>query len=369
MEREEEIRRVLYNFDLGKLQDACQIERGFVNQNWIIETTQGRYFLKRRHPDLRNPDIILAQHALIKHLRHLGFPVPEILSTATGETLLVLDGEFYEIHEFIEGTSYQYNNLVHFQEAAVTLGHYHTCVHDFEPLALQDLGSLYDPAILTANLNGIKDSWGLERDSSLQQIIREIESHASDLTALFVGHNVLPYLVIHGDYHAGNLIFEGDRIVGVVDYDKASWQPRVVELAEALIYFTSTRPSHLKHLVYDGFLEWEKFAGFMRHYAMGLGYVREPMQGGVPPQIDPENRRTVAAEDIILQENEVRALPNYIRCIWLSNSLQGLRQKVCCPSEAPEALMEVLALGNWSAAHRQRMIETVRRTIGTTSNI
>jgi len=55
---EEEIRRVLYNYNLGKLQDACQIKCGFVNKNWIIQTTQGRYFLKRRHPGLRNPDIV-----------------------------------------------------------------------------------------------------------------------------------------------------------------------------------------------------------------------------------------------------------------------------------------------------------------------
>lgn len=368
MEMENEIKRVLHKYDLGQLKGARQIERGFVNKNWTIETTHGRYFLKCRHPELRNPDLILTQRALISHLRHLGFPVPKILKGISGDTFVLLDGEFYEIQEFIEGSSYQHNRLAHLQEAAAKLGNYHACVQGFKPVALQDTGSLYNPAVLTARLTDLKNSYALKQDLLIQQIVQELESHAGDLATRFDKHGGLPYLFIHGDYHAGNLIFERNHIIGVVDYDKARWQPRVVEVAEALIYFASPRPGHLKHLVYPGFLEWEKFTRFLGYYAQGLGFDKGPVPAVNLPLLDSEARKTIATEDIILKKKEVLALPDYIRCIWLSIALQNIREKKYRSTEAAEALKEVLALSNWSVGNRQKMIKTTRKAIGRTNS-
>lgn len=145
-----------------------------------------------------------------------------------------------------------------------------------------------------------------------------------------------PNLVIHGDYYAGNLLFAGDRIVGVVDYDKVSWQPRVAELAEALVYFASPRPGDLKYLVYPGVLEWEPFVRFLR------GYTRV----------------------IALTTEEIQALPDTICCIWFSVSLRRLLEKDSrCPPQASEALREVLALTRWACAHDDRMIAVARKVM------
>ncbi|MGA9350112.1 MAG: phosphotransferase [Anaerolineae bacterium] len=325
---EHELARVLSYYDLGELRTTRRIERGFVNDNWVVETGRGRYFLKRRHPDLRRPDLIRVQHDLVEWLRQAGFPAPTIVPTVSGETFLVLDGEFYEIHEYIEGQPYDHDRPAHFDEAALTLGRYHTRVKGFAPQALRNLGELYSPTILSGNLTKLTEAWGLDHDPSLAQIVGQLEVHALDLAARFAGHGALPHLVIHGDYYAGNLLFDGDCIVGVVDYDKARWQPRVVELAEALIYFASPRPGHLKHLVYPGFLDWEPFTRFLHSYACV----------------------------IVPDENEVRALADYVRCIWLSISLQRLLEKGPRPAEALEALREVLALGDWAKANTRRMV-------------
>ena len=308
------------------------MEGGCVNQNWVIQTTRGRYFLKRRHPVLRNRSVILAQHALMDHLRKSGFPAPTILSTASGDTLLELDDELYEIQGYIEGAPYEHARLAHFQAAAIMLSRYHDCARGFTPTTLSRMGELYDPPILTTNLRRLNALWKRDQGPARAEMVRQLESQGEELRSRFALHEQLPHLVIHGDYHAGNLLFDGDRIVGVVDYDKAGWQPRIVELAEVLIYFASSRPGHLKHLVYPGFLEWDKFTSFLHHYACAQA---------VPPGAQ-----------------EVCALPDYIRCIWLSVSLQRLLEKGHQPAEALEALREVSSLGEWSAANRQRMIET-----------
>ncbi len=324
---EDELRRVLGRYDLGELRSARRVERGFVNENWVVETSQGGYFLKRRHSTLCQPVIICAQHALVEHLRQSGFPAPALVATVDGETLLILDGEFYEVQEYIKGAPYDHASPAHFREAASTLSLYHTHVQGFAPSALRDLGDLYSPAIVSANLADLTAAWELERDQNLAQFARQLEAHAGDLATRFADHGPLPHLVIHGDYYAGNLLFEDDRVVGVVDYDKTRWQPRVVELAEALIYFASSRPGHLKHLVYPGFLEWEPFTCFLHHYARATP----------------------------LDENEARALPDYVRCIWLAISLQRLLEKGRRPAEALEALHEVLVLGDWARDNTRRI--------------
>jgi Ser/Thr protein kinase RdoA (MazF antagonist) len=84
-------------------------------------------------------------------------------------------------------------------------------------------------------------------------------------------------------------------------------------------------------LVYPGTLQWEPFTRFLHHYAR------------------------VAA----LEAREARALPDYIRCIWLSISLQRLwgKTKQVCPTEVLEAVREVLALGDWARDNAERMTE------------
>ncbi len=339
------LQHVLSHYDVGRFKHAHRVEQGFVNENWVVETERGRYFLKRRHPDLRDPVIISAQHALMAYLRRAGFPAPRVLSTADGATLLFLEDECYEMQEYIAGAPYDHRRPEHLEEAARTLGRYHVLVRGFAAPAL-DRGDLYSPVLLRANLGRLIDAWGLGSpevppDVRLQpeplpkqgvrphDEIARLEAHADDLAARFAEHGTLPYLSIHGDYYAGNLLFAGDRIVGVVDYDKARRQPRVVEMAEALIYFASPRPGHLRYLVYPGFLQWAPFARFLREYA----------------------------RIVRLDECEAHALPDYVRCIWLQVALQRLCERGLRPAWAQEALQEVLALGEWAEANARQMSE------------
>jgi len=326
---EGELERILGYYAVGELRAARRAEQGFVNENWVVETASGRYFLKRRHPRLRQPDLIRAQHALIKRLRQAGFPAPTIAPTARGETFLILDGELYEIQEYIEGEPYDHDRPAHLEEAALTLGRYHTYVEGFAPQVLRDLGELYSPPIISGTLTDLAEAWQLDQGRDSAEMAQQLEAHAAELAACFAEHGALPYVVIHGDYYADNLLFDGDRITGVVDYDKARWQPRVVELAETLIYFASPRPGHLKHLVYPGFLNWEPFFRFLESYAQAT----------------------------VLGGKEVGALPDYIRCIWLSVSLKRLLEKGPRPDEALEALQEVLALAQWAKANAHQMVE------------
>jgi len=67
------------------------------------------------------------------------------VKTLAGETLLELDDHWYELQEYIGGEPYDHDRPTHLEEAALTLGTYHSCGRDFAPAALCSLGELYTP--------------------------------------------------------------------------------------------------------------------------------------------------------------------------------------------------------------------------------
>ncbi len=333
---ESELERVLQGYPLGGLTEAHRLQHGSVNENWVATTSRGRFFVKRRHPSYHHRGLIRAQHALMEHLRRQGFPAPRLVRTLADETVLTLEGEWYEIQEFIEGQPYDHDRAAHLEQAAVTLGMYHGCVRGFDARAFRSLPDLYSPATANELLQRLKEAGRPDRDPSLSDATRRLEAEVHDLADHFGRHPNPPRLVIHGDYYADNLIFSGDRIVGVVDYDRARLEPRVAELAEALIYFASPHTPHLRHLVYPGTLEWEPFCRFLQGYSQAVS----------------------------LRGEEARALPDHISVIWLSWSLRRLLERGPQPDGATEALQEVCLLVDWARANGPQMVEAAYAAMG-----
>ena len=321
------IQEVLRHYAIGELVDARNAQSGYINQNWVLETTRGCYFLKCRHPDLRNAGVIRAQHALVMRLREKGFPAPSVLPTTAADGLLVLDGEYFEIQQYIEHSGFDRERAAHLDAAARTLAQYHRTVDGFTAEALCADGELYHPSVASGNLARLTDLWNLRKNPAYTDQMTQLETHVTDLTERFATHVDLPHLVIHGDYYADNLLVDGDSIVGVVDYDKARWQARVAELAEALIYFASPRQEARALLVYPGSLKQIPFSRFLRTYAQGIA----------------------------VAEAEARALPDYVRAIWLSVSLRRLGEITSRPPSAENTLAELQALVGWAKDNAQRM--------------
>jgi len=329
---QDELERVLSHYPLGGLRGAQRPQHGFVNDNWIVDTTAGRFFLKHRHPTLSEPAFVHAQHALTMWLRSGGFPAPELKRTMDGNTLCILDSECYEIQQYIVGTNYDHHHTAHLEEAARTLACYHSVVSSFAEHELCRHECLYTPRQIRENLSHLVRTWQATNDAESADLVACIGAQVEELAARFAEHGRLRALVIHGDYYADNLLFSGDRIVGVVDYDKSRWQARVVELAEALIYFGSPRPGDLKHLVYRGYPKWELLTPFLLAYCHNT------------PLVDAE----------------AEAVPDYMQCIWLQMSLWRLRDRAKRQAEARGALCEVLALACWARDHREAMTEACR---------
>jgi Fur family ferric uptake transcriptional regulator len=324
-----DVLRILVNYNLGEFRDLVRVDLGFVNEKWRIETTEGYYLLKRRHPSLSESRLIVAQHALMQYLHAAAFPVPAIIPTRRTATYLELEGGVYEMQAYIAGTPCNITNPVHLAEAARTLGRYHSAISGFDHQALHRPSERYGPTALARILEELTEDWQAQTSLGLERLLDELKAYAQSLAAHLWQFGRLPELVIHSDYHAGNLIFQGDTVVGVVDYDLAHWCSRALEVAEALIAFATEQPGRLHHIVYQGVLNLDLVFQFLTAYA----------------------------DTARLSEVEIRALPHLIGTIWLCASLDPPLRPPPSRQAAPQVLPEVLTLADWAQADASQIVQ------------
>jgi len=113
----------------------------------------------------------------------------------------------------------------------------------------------------------------------------------------------LPSAIIHGDYTPANVLFRGDSVGGIFDFDWVSRQPRVIDLGEALIFFAFTRrdpidPDDIWSLVQGWAPDLDAARAFLAAYQAEWPLTRE----------------------------EARALPYFMRETWLGVRIRAMRK-------------------------------------------
>ncbi len=326
---EQETTAILGAYDLGKLARYAYIERGYVNDKWLVEAERGLYLLKRRHTSLRKLALVQAQHALVRHLRRQGFPAPALVRSRSGNTFLVHGGEVYEMQEYVPGAPFDVAKPAHLTAAARMLGAYHNAVRGFGHPALQRTAERYGAIALSRIVKALLAEWRPAMMPEIETQVRRLDEHLRDLEGRFLELTHLPGRVIHGDYHGANLVFQEQRVVAVVDYDLAHWCTRVLEVAEAIIAFCTDDRLGLQHVVYPGALDLELVGGFVTAYV----------------------------EEAPLSEAEIGALPDMLRTIWLCASLDPPLEPPLILSAAHRALPEILTLAEWARSHAAELVE------------
>ena len=109
------------------------------------------------------------------------------------------------------------------------------------------------------------------------------------------------------------------------------------------------------------------FCGKISASAFNLTASDSPMQGHLIPHETGKIADHTGA-DKFLEVSELTALPDYIHCIWISNSLRALSERGPCLREFSKTINEVLTLSNWAAENTQRIIETAFAAIGIESD-
>lgn len=201
-----------------------ELERreGARDDTFRARTDDGEYALKLSHPG-DDPHVIGMQSAAMLHAAAAGLPVPLVVPTVDGGTHPVHAGRVAVLLTWLPGdVLYDLANGPAADEVGRTLGALSAALAGFEHPAAHRT-SAWDLAAI-AELEELLPL--ITRRDAVAAAIRGVPELAG-----------LPHQVIHGDFHPANLIVDGDRVVGIVDFGDVLHTARVAELAIALSYW------------------------------------------------------------------------------------------------------------------------------------
>ncbi|HWP34622.1 MAG TPA: phosphotransferase [Thermodesulfobacteriota bacterium] len=248
-------------YDTGRWVEWRRTPKGSANVSFFVTATSGRYVL-RRSGARKSRAALEFEVAVIDYLRRCGYPAPEVIRTRAGRGYAEHDGALYLLTRFIPGDPYDPDDARHLAAAGRGLALYHRLARRFPGWPLR-LGPLSLAALGCAGPARLAEAAGLARpllepgerprfDEACAYLRAQFATVHRELAAR---SRALDRLVIHGSFGRSALIFAGERLAGVVDYDRAAYELRGLDLAYTAKAFCRVhdraRPDYRIGLDYD----------------------------------------------------------------------------------------------------------------------
>lgn len=250
----EELVRVLSHYDIGIVHRVRPLSAGNRRAPKVIVTADKGVFLLKRRPRGRD-DIQRVEfaHAVQEHLAARSFPVASLLTTAReGTSALNMDNHIYEFFRFVEGTRYDGSTEATWEAGRqLALFHKHLVSFDTSERAsdAEDHAwgpgkpspwCFHDAALVRRHLKLISSDERTESARRMKTVAEELLLRYDKSCARVnqLGFGSWKRQVVHADWHPGNLLFSGSKVVAVVDFDSIRYSPAVTDLANGLLQFS-----------------------------------------------------------------------------------------------------------------------------------
>ncbi len=340
-----EANHALARWDLQVSADELAPGSGTANASVILRTPRGKLLLKRRNPRYDREEWVRFEHALMEHLRAREMPTPLALPTSEGARWARLDDSVYELYPYIEGEEHVAGNAKQIASAGEMLARFQEATSDFEPPCEKAWERYHSPEKIAKGLVGIMGRVGDELPDvleggrlnlgpvlSLSEAVLTVGSLLERLPD--ESYWALPQTIVHGDYHPANLKFRGDEVVGIFDLDWCTRQPRMVDLADGLLFFCGWR----REPVIPGDI-WS----LTQSFRMSAKLVRA-FGAAYTSVITPT-------------KEELRALPDLMRARWLYCRVDAMQRKVRRERQLEFLLRGLLGPLHWINEHEGRIAD------------
>jgi homoserine kinase type II len=215
---------IVEEYGLGKLGGIKGISTGSVNSNYVLETSKGKQLL--RIDEVKHELDVKREIDLLLFLRKYGFLCPQPTQDRKGRYYRDVDGKYLTLYKWIDGRHVAVPKLNNAKLEAIgrTMAELHTLSKHFK--------------------KGIENRFAYERVAEIYADVRsKLPSYFKRITRTlddevdYLKHYLeakLPKGIIHGDMFPDNLLFRGDKVIAVLDFEAASRGKFVFDLATAV---------------------------------------------------------------------------------------------------------------------------------------
>jgi len=242
----DELAIVLSHFDLGTIESITEFKRGSRRSPKVgIVCDHGKYLLKKRDRDRGGIERVRYAHRIQEHLTQKGFPLPRLIAPRdSAETILDLNGNLYELFDFVSGHGYS-GEPAEAHDAGATLARFHDAMMDFPMDGRHESTGYHDAVAVQTGLNAIPprvsshdSAAGREAEViGLTVNLYEAYSDAADAVER-AGYAAWPHCIVHSDWHPGNLLFRKGAVTAVIDYDCVKLGKAASDVANGALHFS-----------------------------------------------------------------------------------------------------------------------------------
>jgi len=216
-------------------------------------------YLLRRYRRNNNEARVRFQLRFQAHLLASYFPTSEIIASVSGDPLVGEDSGLWSLFTYVEGSEYDFSNTAQVAHAAQWLAELHRVAASFDEREV----------VFAANREWC-DWWG-NGDREIGELASMFAGRGVDEDLAFLRDwwtkssrqwpaervDALPRGWIHGDWHGRNMVFVGDEVRGIFDFDPVRRGVTIEDVARAVFMFgREARPSrHIRLDVARIFLE------------------------------------------------------------------------------------------------------------------
>jgi homoserine kinase type II len=266
-----ELAIVLSHYDVGTIESIQEFPRGSRKApKLILRTDTGMYLLKRRARGKDSPFKVAFTHNLQLFLASKQFPLPHLIGTRRdNNSMLQWNGNIYELFEYIKGTNYD-SSLEATQDSGKILALFHKLLADYQPNYETPRGSYHNSSQVNISLDMVPKTLTkmnpahANRMSDINSLVSKLKKMYQEATnkSEEEGLKDWPIQIIHTDWHPGNMLFRGPRVVAVIDYDTSRLLQRIIDVANGALQFSilggnddpRTWPDHLDQTRFKRFL-------------------------------------------------------------------------------------------------------------------
>lgn len=231
------IQKICSEYDIGDYVSTERVLEGVLNDNYILTTTQGKYFIKSIREKAKYK--IKMINEVESFAKSNGIPVVVMMKTKSGEIFVPSNTDIYTLYHFVENNKKSIYSQEDYFSIGEMLGKIHIAGKKELPVSLELIdfeksksSDIIEKLIKYRDDIGNKDI----QDDTDKLFLKFIDFKLSIIPK--IKQVVLPNNnLIHGDYHPGNILLDQEgKIIGICDWEKAKYAPRSYELARSLIY-------------------------------------------------------------------------------------------------------------------------------------
>ncbi len=242
---QKEIKKILDNWEVDKLISYIKAEKGVVNHNWVIKTTKGKYILRKLHGDYKIKDIEFElSYLMFFEKNKFPYKLPLPILTKQNKKFIKNKLGIFWLYEFIEGDLNEKSGRKELSELALMVATYHNFLEKSKiknakskPLDFRRKNILKEIKEYLNKISKIKNNGEkvfVEESKKLIPIFENLDTKY---------YNSLKKYPVHRDLNPENLIWKGNKLIGIIDFENVGLtnESLIGDLAIIMQYYCSDK--------------------------------------------------------------------------------------------------------------------------------